>query len=154
MKSEPVQLAAHVRHCRAKPCKKVEGNEGADAHRVLPRPGHLPLRGSPGSSAVSAEGARKHGPARSVEALGTDAGEVERLARRLEPHNHRMAQLLRRGVLDQSLAYAFPMNGRVVGHRRMREQWLLLSVTAAPSARENACRSRVGCNVEAVVCTV
>ena len=28
VKSAPVQLAAHVRHCRAKPCKKIEGKEG------------------------------------------------------------------------------------------------------------------------------
>ena len=28
VKSAPVQLEAHVRHCRAKPCKKLEGNEG------------------------------------------------------------------------------------------------------------------------------
>ena len=28
VKSAPLQLAAHVRHCRAKPCKKIEGKEG------------------------------------------------------------------------------------------------------------------------------
>ena len=28
LKSAPVQLAAHLRHCRAKPCKKIEGKEG------------------------------------------------------------------------------------------------------------------------------
>ena len=28
VKSSPVQLAAHVRHCRAKPCRKIEGKEG------------------------------------------------------------------------------------------------------------------------------
>ena len=28
VKSAQVQLAAHVRHCRAKPCKKIEGKEG------------------------------------------------------------------------------------------------------------------------------
>ena len=28
VKSAPVQLAAHVRHCQAKPCKKIEGKEG------------------------------------------------------------------------------------------------------------------------------
>ena len=28
LKSAPVQLASHVRYCRAKPCRKVEGKEG------------------------------------------------------------------------------------------------------------------------------
>ena len=28
VKSSPVQLAAHVRHCRAKPCRKIDGKEG------------------------------------------------------------------------------------------------------------------------------
>ena len=46
---------------------------------------------------------------RSIEALGTDAREVERLARRLEAVSQRMADLLRRGVLEPSLAYAFLM---------------------------------------------
>ena len=34
VKSAPVQLAAHVRHYRTKPCNKIEGKEGA--YRVLP----------------------------------------------------------------------------------------------------------------------
>ena len=28
VKSSPVQLAAYVRQCRAKPCRKIEGKEG------------------------------------------------------------------------------------------------------------------------------
>ena len=34
---------------------------------------------------------------------------LERLARRVEQHSQRMAELLRRGVLEPSLAYAFLM---------------------------------------------
>ena len=46
---------------------------------------------------------------RSIEAPGTDAGEVERLARRLEAVSQRMADFLRLGVLEPSLAYAILM---------------------------------------------
>ena len=81
-----------------------------------PRPDNTPTRASTGSSAVVAEGDSdaRPGPARtsrerSIETPGTDAGEVERLARRLEAVSQRMADLLRLGVLDPSLAYAFFM---------------------------------------------
>ena len=47
--------------------------------------------------------------ATSIEAPGTDVGEVERLARRLEAVSQRMADLLRRAVLEPSLAYALLM---------------------------------------------
>ena len=75
---------------------------------------------------------------RSIEASGTDAGGVERLARRLEAVSQRMADLLRREVLDPSLAYAFLMkqggqqapaaktNDRA-GQRGMKELELLLA---------------------------
>ena len=46
---------------------------------------------------------------RSSEALDADAREIERLARRVEQHSQRMVELLRRGVLEPSLAYAFLM---------------------------------------------
>ena len=113
VKSVLVQLAAHVRHCRAKPCKKIEGK---DAHRVLPGPGHSPPRGSAGSSTAAAERGEEARPrpkrpprARSVEAPNTDAREVERLADREEQYSLRMAELLRRGVLEPSMVYAFLM---------------------------------------------
>ena len=99
--------------------QEKRGQGRLDAHRVLPGPRHPPPRWSPGSSAVSAEGSEEARPgtertprARSVEAPGTDAAEVERLTRRLELHSHRMAELLRRGVLEPSLACAFLMKKR------------------------------------------
>ena len=46
---------------------------------------------------------------RSTEAPDAVAREIERLARRVEQHSQRMAELLRRGVLEPSLAYAFLM---------------------------------------------
>ena len=46
---------------------------------------------------------------RSSEAPDADAREIERLARRVEQHSQRMAELLRRGVREPSLAYAFLM---------------------------------------------
>ena len=52
---------------------------------------------------------------RSSEAPDADAREIERLARRVEQHSQRMAELLRRGVLEPSLAYAFLMTKG--GHR-------------------------------------
>ena len=89
---------------------------GVDAHRVLPQPGNTPARVGTGSSTVVAEGdpEARPGPARtsrerSIEATGPDAGEVERLARRLEAVSLRTADLLRREVLEPSLAYAFLM---------------------------------------------
>ena len=44
VKSAPVQLAAHVRHCRAKPCKKIEGKEGWTRIVFCLDPVTLPLK--------------------------------------------------------------------------------------------------------------
>ena len=121
VKSAPVQLAAHVRHCRAKPCKKIEGKEGWTRivfclDPVTLPPPLPPSRGSAGSSTAAAERGEEARPrptrptrARSIEAADTDAGEMERLARRLELHSQRMAELLRSGVLEPSLAFAILM---------------------------------------------
>ena len=46
---------------------------------------------------------------RSSEAPDADARETERLAHRVEQYSQRMAELLRRGVLEPLLAYAFLM---------------------------------------------
>ena len=87
-----------------------------DAHRVLPGPDHLPTRGSTGGSIAAAERGEEIRPrakrpprTRSGETLDADAREIERLARRVEQHSQRMAELLGRGVLEPSLAYAFLM---------------------------------------------
>ena len=110
VKSESVQLAAHFRHCRAKPCRKIEGKEGW-MHIVF----CLDLVTLLFEEALEAalrlqKGVRKHGPAprgalereaprtRRGEALDADGREVERLARPVEQHSQRMAELLRRGV--------------------------------------------------------
>ena len=66
---------------------------------------------------------RKHGPApkrppqaRSIEAPDTDAREAERLAHRVEQYSLRMAELLRRGVLEPSMVYVFLNDeGRTAG---------------------------------------
>ena len=78
--------------------------------------GHSPPRGSTGSSIAAAErsegtrpSAKRSSRTRSGETPDADAWEVERLARRVEQHSHRMADLLRRGVLEPSMAYAFLM---------------------------------------------
>ena len=109
VKSALVQLTAHVRHCRAKPCRKIRGQRRVDA-------GHPPPRGSTGSSTAAAERGEETGPsakrcsrARSGETPDADAWEVGRLARRVEQHSQRMADLLRRGALEPSMAYAFLM---------------------------------------------
>ena len=79
MKSSPVQLGAHVRHCRAKPCRKIEGKEGWTRIVFCLDPVTLPLE-------PALDGSAMRGPRqRSIELPGKDAGEVERLARRLEP---------------------------------------------------------------------
>ena len=85
VKSAPVQLAAHVRHCRAKPCKKIDGKEGWCRTVFCLDPVTLPLEGALEAALQLQKGVRKHGPrfkrrARSVEAPNTDAREVERLA--------------------------------------------------------------------------
>ena len=73
-------------------------------------------RGSTGGSIAAAERGEEIRPrakrpprTRSSEAPDADAREKERLARRVEQHSQRMAELLRRGVLEPSLAYAFLM---------------------------------------------
>ena len=114
LKSAPVQLVSHVRYCRA--VQESGGQGRVDAHCVLPGPDNLPTRGSTGGSTAAAERgdeirprAKRPPRTRSSEALDADAREIERLARRVEQHSQRMAELLRRGVLEPSLAYAFLM---------------------------------------------
>ena len=96
--------------------QESRGQGRVDAHRVLPGPDHLPTRGSTGGSIAAAERGEEIRPrakrpprTRSSEAPDADAREIERLARRVEQHSQRMAELLRRGVLEPSLAYAFLM---------------------------------------------
>ena len=120
------------------------GQGRVDAHRVLPRSGYSPTRDSTGSSAVVAEGESgstapsRLDPSREKHrSPGTDAGEVERLGRRLEAVSQRMADLLRRGVLETVLGVRFPHEegrgnkcrrlkqrpgvGHVAGRRRMKD---------------------------------
>ena len=96
--------------------QESRGQGRVDAHCVLPGPDHLPTRGSTGGSIADAESGEEARPrtkrlprARSVEAPNTDAREVERLAHRVEQYSLRMAELLRRGVLEPSMVYAFLM---------------------------------------------
>ena len=79
VKSAPVQLAAHVRHCRAKPCKKIEGKEGWTHIVFCLDSVTLPLEGALESSTAAAELGEEARPrskrpprARSVEAPNTD----------------------------------------------------------------------------------
>ena len=71
LKSAPVQLAAHVRHCRVKPCKIIEGKEGWILEGALE--GALQLQ----------KGVRKHGPAprgtleREGRASGAPSGTIQ-----------------------------------------------------------------------------
>ena len=112
LKSAPVQLVSHVRYCRAKPCRKVEGKEGWTRIVFCLDPITFPLEGALEAALRLQRGVRKYGPApraRSSEAPDADAREIERLARRVEQDIQRMAELLRRGVLEPSLAYAFLM---------------------------------------------
>ena len=104
--------------CTALSSEAVQEHRGQgrlDAYRVLPGPGNSPSRGSAGSSAAAAERGEEVQPrtkrpprARSIEASLTDAREVERLAHRVEQYSLHMAGLLRRGVLEPSMVYAFP----------------------------------------------
>ena len=96
--------------------QESRGQGRVDAPRVLPGPNHPPPRGSTGGSIAAAERGEEIRPrakrpprTRSSEAPDTDASEIERLARRVEQHSQRMAELLRRRVLEPSLAYAFLM---------------------------------------------
>ena len=82
--------------------QESRGQGRVDAHRVLPGPDHLPSRGSAGGSIAAAERGEEIRPrakrpprTRSSEALDADAREIERLARRVEQHSQRMAELLR-----------------------------------------------------------
>ena len=63
VKSAPVQLAAHVRHCRAKPCRKVEGKEGWTRIVFCLDPVTFPLEGALEAALRLQKGVRKHGPA-------------------------------------------------------------------------------------------
>ena len=112
--SAPVQLAAHVRHCRAKPCKKIEGKEGWTRIVFCLDRVTLPLEGALEAALHLQKGVRKHGPAprgplEREAAPNTHAREVERLAHRVDQYSQRMAELLRRGVLEPSMVYAFLM---------------------------------------------
>ena len=116
LKSAPVQLVSHVRYCRAKPCRKVEGKEGWTRIVFCLDPITFPLEGSLEAALRLQKGVRKFGPAprgplerEAARLLTQMRGKIERLARRVEQHSQRMADLLRRGVLEPSLAYAFLM---------------------------------------------
>ena len=111
LKSAPVQLVSHFRYCRAMPCRKVEGKEGWTRIVFCLDPITLPFEEALESALRLQKGVRKYGPAPRgpLEAPDADAREIERLARRVEQHSQRMAELLRRGVLEPSLAYAFLM---------------------------------------------
>ena len=96
--------------------QESRGQGRVDAHCVLPGPDHPHPRGSTGGSIAAAERGEEIRPrakrpprTRSSEAPDADVRETERLARRVEQHSQRMAELLRRGVLEPSLAYAFLM---------------------------------------------
>ena len=103
----------------ARPVLQSEAVQESRGHCVLPGPDHPLPRGSTGGSIAAAERCEEIRPrakrpprTRSSEAPDTDAREIERLARRVEQHSQRMAELLRRGVLEPSLAYAFLMTRR------------------------------------------
>ena len=72
VKSAPVQLAAHVRHCRA---KKIEGKEGWTRIVFCQDPVTLPLEGALEAALQLQKGVRKFGPA--------PRGHLEREASRL-----------------------------------------------------------------------
>ena len=87
-----------------------------DVHRVLPGPGHSLPRDCAGSSTAAAERGEEARPrpkrpprARSIDAPNTDAREAECLAHRVGKFCLRMGELLRRGVLEPSMVYAFLM---------------------------------------------
>ena len=116
LKSAPVQLVIARPVLQSEAVQESRGQGRVDAHRVLPGPDHLLPRGSTGGSIAAAERSEEIRPrakrpprTRSSEAPDADAREIERLARRVEQHSQRMAELLRRGVLEPSLAYAFLM---------------------------------------------
>ena len=63
VKSAPVQLAARVRHCRAKPCRKIEGKEGWMRIVFCLDPVTLFLEGALEAALQLQKGVRKHGTA-------------------------------------------------------------------------------------------
>ena len=63
LKSAPVQLVSHVRYCRAKPCRKVEGKEGWTCIVFCLDPTTLPLEGALEAALRLQKGVRKYGPA-------------------------------------------------------------------------------------------
>ena len=71
----PVHLAAHVRHCRAKRCKEIEGKEGWTRIVFCLDPVTLPLEGALEAALQLQKGVRKFGPA--------PRGPLEREASRL-----------------------------------------------------------------------
>ena len=75
VKSAPVLLAAHVRHCRAKPCKKIEGKEGWTRIVFCLDPITFLLEGALEAALRLQKGVRKFGPA--------PRGPLEREAARL-----------------------------------------------------------------------
>ena len=62
VKRTPVQLAAHVRHCRTNPCKKIEGKEGWTLNVFCLDPVPLLLEGALEAALQLQKGVRKHGP--------------------------------------------------------------------------------------------
>ena len=75
LKSAPVQLVSHVRYCRAKPCRKVEGKEGWTRIVFCLDPITLTLEGALEAALRLQKGVRKFGPA--------PRGPLEREAARL-----------------------------------------------------------------------
>ena len=75
LKSAPVQLVSHVRYCRAKPCRKVEGKEGWTRIVFCLDPITFPLEGALEAALRLQKGVRKFGPA--------PRGPLEREAARL-----------------------------------------------------------------------
>ena len=63
LKSAPVQLVSHVRYCRAKPCRKVEGKEGWTRIVFCLDPITFPLEGALEAALRLQKGVRKFGPA-------------------------------------------------------------------------------------------
>ena len=106
VKSAPVQLAAHVRHSRAKPCKKSRARKAGRASCSAWTQSLSPWKGALEAALQLQKGVRKHGPAPRGP---TDAMEVERLGHRVEQYSLRMGDVLRRGVLEPSMVNAFLM---------------------------------------------
>ena len=98
---------------RIHPSTSFECKEGWTRIVFCLDPITLPLEGA---ALRVQKGVRKFGPAprgplerEAARLLSQMRREIERLARRVEQHSQRMAELLRRNVLEPSLAYAFLM---------------------------------------------